>query len=1340
MTHRLLLSTCTRLGNAHYLILLWLCWILSMGITLAQTTPTFMVRVTPTGPVSICTGTTRTLTATAVYPAFNPGTGFTGGTVTAMAIDPNTGKTLVAGSFSRYNGVLRNAIVRLNLDGSLDETFLPQSTSTDGTIRVIAVHDGTIPNLAGKIVLGGSFTTYGNATSSYRGIVRLNADGSVDGGFTVGAGFSGPNGNDPGVEALAIHQSTGNVVAGGSFTSFNTTPRNGIVRLSSAGTTDVTFNPPFTSTYNEVVRTLAIDQATGNVLAGGDFENGSTRGIARIRADGSFDPAFNPGGTGFSGGGDISIRSLVVDPNTNDILVGGFFNEYNGTPRKGIVRLSTTGSDTGFSPSTGTGFVSVDKLALQDGKVLALGTFGNSSEVITRFLANGSSDPGFTPSSRFVGTVSEMVVQTDQKVLVGGTFPNRIARLNANGSLNNTDTPLTVTSYVWQNGTSTVSTRDTVAANATGSYTATATLGAGTAVSPAVTVTVKPTPIIPTFPSTTTSAGTDVTLEGTNLGSIRRVYFTSAPAAGQTTPGRCAGTFVVVSSTQLRVTVPDSAITGPLTPTTLCGTLSSPSSFTVLPTVKTFSPLSVAAGSTATVRIFGTGFTRTGTTVRLNSSNLLNVTVISPTELTAQLPATAATGPLTVTTTGGNDTSDNNFVVVNVAAGHIEFTTSQTVTDRAYSGDVVVRSGVTLTVKGYLQVAGRLIVQDGATLVTGTSWGPPPDTRGADAGMVVGGGSFVLAAGATLVIRDPAGISSGSGPFGAIQLSNRLFSPDANYVYRGRVNQATGNGLPSRVRTLEVSLSPRTPNTRLTLTLTSPTSFSQKLLMGDSSTFNVTGQNLTLLSDDRGTALVENIGTGTSLGIVQGSVTVQRYINPAANNANGLRYYGSPVAGAQASVLAVPGQTPQVYDYNQDRPANQQDTVQLITYGFAPIPPATPLAPGKGYQAAIRAATTVNFTGTLNNGTYTPTPLERSGEYYAGWHLVSNPYPSPLDWDRVDSVDRANLDAAIYIYESIGPGKGYYRSYVNGEGTASPLIAMGQAFFVRVKEGRTSGSLTFRNSQRVTNDSIQVSFNRPTARARVRLNGGRGNGCGQQCRTTATSFDPRPGSEYSRATVYAQPGATNRFNPNFDARASELQSRSTVSLSIVDSQGEELSVKALGNLVATTVLPLIFNAIVPAADYVIGLSKAEQDALPADLTPYLRDNVRNRWVPLRDSVYTFGLTAEQILKPIAGRFELRFSRPQVSSTQSPWSKAGDVNVYPNPAHREVNVLVPAIPGALQVHATLRNTLGQVVRQQVNALPAAGTTLRLDVSNLAGGVYILRLQAGAATVTRRVIVE
>lgn len=114
--------------------------------------------------------------------SFNIGTGFDSHPeVIRLQSD---GKILAGGDFSEYSGSSANGIVRLNSNGTIDTTFLSSSAfnyNITGRVRDIAIQDD------GKILVGGIFTTYSGSSSPR--LIRLNANGTIDNTFNVGTGF-----------------------------------------------------------------------------------------------------------------------------------------------------------------------------------------------------------------------------------------------------------------------------------------------------------------------------------------------------------------------------------------------------------------------------------------------------------------------------------------------------------------------------------------------------------------------------------------------------------------------------------------------------------------------------------------------------------------------------------------------------------------------------------------------------------------------------------------------------------------------------------------------------------------------------------------------------------------------------------------------------------------------------------------------------------------------------------------------------------------------------------------------------------------------------------------------
>jgi uncharacterized delta-60 repeat protein len=125
------------------------------------------------------------------------------------------GKILVGGIL----GTKR--LARLNADGTEDTAFFTNlGTGFNNYVNAIAIQ------VDGKILVGGDFTTYNGNTRNY--LVRLNANGTEDTGFTVGTGFNNI------VRAIAV-QSDGKILVGGQFTQYNGTSQNYIARLTSSG-------------------------------------------------------------------------------------------------------------------------------------------------------------------------------------------------------------------------------------------------------------------------------------------------------------------------------------------------------------------------------------------------------------------------------------------------------------------------------------------------------------------------------------------------------------------------------------------------------------------------------------------------------------------------------------------------------------------------------------------------------------------------------------------------------------------------------------------------------------------------------------------------------------------------------------------------------------------------------------------------------------------------------------------------------------------------------------------------------------------------------------------------
>ena len=761
--------------------------------------------------------------------------------------------------------------------------------------------------------------------------------------------------------------------------------------------------------------------------------------------------------------------------------------------------------------------------------------------------------------------------------------------------------------------------------------------------------------------------------------------------------------------------------TGTLTNFALTGTSSN--FVRSFPTITGITPTSGNIGSSVTLT--GTNLTD-ATSFAFNGTAVLPFTTPSG-DLTATVavPSGATTGPVSVSSATLTNYNGPTFTVTYPDLVVNNFTTIPAGTYNS----ITVNSPGSATLGGNVTVNTSTTVNSGATFNDGCY-------------VLSGAGSFTLAAGGTLLLCNAAGIAA-SGATGAIQnTGTRSFASDASYVYRGTGAQSTGSGLPAQVRNL-------TTTNASTLTLSQATSVAQLLTIGGSGNLATGGRALTLLSSSAGTALIVNSGSGA----VSGATTIQRYIDPSLNpstttnpGGKGYRHYSSPVANTTVADLtttnftpvltqsyntsATPGLTtpfPNVYGYDQSRLATVNSNYSAFDKGWVvPAAASTPLAVGQGYAVNIAGTELVDFVGTPNTGTYTLNLSRNAGATAAdaGWNLVGNPYSAPLDYAQLQFGDLTGVDRAMYVQQSTGQYAGQYRSYVNGNSTNplplavdNSLIAAGQGFFVRVSQGQTSGSITFQNYQRVTSYAQQTAFQRTTADTRPRVH------------LTLAGAGLADGF-----VTYAETGATAGFDRDFDA--AKLPNPTGLNLSSA-TPGDNLSIDGRAAFTAATVLPL--NVGVPAAG-TYTLAAATIANLPAGLTASLRDAATGQTTPLAaGTTYSFSVTATEAASLLTGRFTLQFSSASPLATAASLV-ATEVTVYPNPAHGRFTVLVPAVASAPAVQAELLNTLGQVVRRQSAALPAAGATLTVETAGLAAGVYTLRLTAGASILAKRVVLQ
>ena len=491
------------------------------------------------------------------------------------------------------------------------------------------------------------------------------------------------------------------------------------------------------------------------------------------------------------------------------------------------------------------------------------------------------------------------------------------------------------------------------------------------------------------------------------------------------------------------------------------------------------------------------------------------------------------------------------------------------------------------------------------------------------------------------------------------------------------------------------------------------------------------GQPLTLLSNAGGTAYVVNSG-----GAVTGTATVQRYITPG-NPGLGYRHYSAPVTNTTVGDLATstfapvfnaayntsptPGTTtpfPTVYGYNQAQYESSPATAITLDFDkgfYSPAGPGDAWPSGTGFTVNLGGSELVDFVGTLANGDISTPGQGRSAKANAGWQLLGNPYPSPLDWDQVVATGLAGMAPTLYVYRSSGQYAGNYASYLRGQATngGTNVVPVAQGFFVRTAAEGATGTINFTNSQRITTDA-QASFQRTSADLRPQL-----------------LLELSNEKLASQAAIYFENGATAAFDTDFDAPALPL---SNGLLLASETGADALAINgqpALSGAISTVPLRL---AVATAGTYT--LRAANLANLPAGYHAYLRDATQNTYT---DLAATPSLALSLAGGTASGRFAVLFTNASPLAT-APTALAALATVFPSPAQNTATLVLPrALRGNAESTVQLLNTLGQVVLTRT--LPPGGAdALELPLTGLAAGIYTVRATTVAGQVAKRLVVQ
>jgi len=387
------------------------------------------------------------------------------------------GKIIIGGTFTNYKSLGFNCFIRLNVDGSSDNSFNNNILTSLSGINIIS---------SVAIQSDGKILVYYLVAATYR-FKRLNIDGTEDSSFYINtSAFLHSSGN---INFIYV-MSNGQILIGGNSLRHITYGVVYLLRINLNGTEDTSFT-------NLVVRpsgVIAFDSGVtstveylGKLYFAGNFSRWTT-----TPANGglSYLISFNSDLTLNSGFNDVAVRSgttalisvydvtsgasytqLSLNSSNKLVVVGKFLNYKSISNLNNCIFLNPIDGSLDINSSKkvvnyGTRLRKFSSLVRRveyssiDNSYIFAGNFtlygGSQVSYVLKLNSDGTDSNSFNSntvylgSSRFNGNMNDVAVQSDGKVILGGAFinvsyfeiaPNNINNISYFLRLNSDGTP-----------------------------------------------------------------------------------------------------------------------------------------------------------------------------------------------------------------------------------------------------------------------------------------------------------------------------------------------------------------------------------------------------------------------------------------------------------------------------------------------------------------------------------------------------------------------------------------------------------------------------------------------------------------------------------------------------------------------------------------------------------------------------------------------------------------------------------------------------------------------------------------------------------------------------------
>lgn len=469
--------------------------------------------------------------------------------------------------------------------------------------------------------------------------------------------------------------------------------------------------------------------------------------------------------------------------------------------------------------------------------------------------------------------------------------------------------------------------------------------------------------------------------------------------------------------------------------------------------------------------------------------------------------------------------------------------------------------------------------------------------------------------------------------------------------------------------------------------------------------------NVVIRSTSGGTGLVDDFSQIGYNGRLSGNLKVQRFIS----GSSGFHYFGSAVNNASVSelseiglygpdgaqiiphplclstVVAAGSPYGAMFEWREAGPWPVSGCNQSGWY----VRSSGQLTNARGYAVIANQGQTLEVGGSVGNtseiSTITYSGLANTNPTGDGWHLVSNPFPSPMIW----SAPPAGFDAQAHFWQTSGGYAGTYQPILPSPGA---LIASQQGFFVKVSGGPASFALP--QSYRSLGD--------PPFYKEDLTN------------TFDIIVEAKNGGFKDKTRVrFGDNGETNGFDNMLDAN--KLKARGAQPTLKTRFRGVDYSINSLSLEDYPMTIPM---DLIPGVSGEFEFTAEYLDQFDVEAHVYLEDLKKGLIQELTvNPVYKFTANESDDAERFLLHFRLGGDEPLYTG-EDLLMYAHDGNAY---------LFIPELNGSAQLEVF--NAIGALVHQTSNLNEGKN---EINLQGLASGTYILRALVNGEAVTRKVI--